>query len=358
MMSIDRDHMNAVKSSIRQWLRADNIDLKRAIEKTVDEGLFSFQDVKHQILAIKQAFTADNIEKWAANSGFKPNTLKNQAILCLHAGNLPLVGLQDFIAVLISGASYAGKLSTKDPYLLPSLIKIVAENDTLQNARFNDDLLPLLDTNFDAWLFSGSKSNAEIVKDLLVKNQAISEDTPSLVRTAFFSLAYVDRQDKETMIDLTEAIFRYGGAGCRSVAMVISPYSLSEVKCELTDYVEQFWLKNPQHSHPPKSLEHRFALNKALGTDQAWLNDFLIEEGEIAPKEKFIVTWKKGGISTLSDIIKAQPVGLQSIYSTAEHIGEKIQNWTMEPLSVAQKPPVWWKPDGINTLSWFQKNLL
>jgi hypothetical protein len=159
------------------------------------------------------------------------------------------------------------------------------------------------------------------------------------------------------MYDLTEAVFRYGGSGCRSVALVVSPFSLNDIKCSYTDYIESYWLKNPQHEKPAKALEHRFALNKAVGINQAWLNDFLIEEGEEVPHQKFILNWLKGDFATFMEAINNNADGLQSAYSTANHIGKKAGKSFIEPLSKAQNPPIFWNPDNIDTLNWLNKNI-
>jgi hypothetical protein len=357
MKSADQ-HLKSIKTGIKQWLRPDNADLQHAIEKTVDEDLFSFEDIKHQLLALKQSLTSDNIDRWITKSDVIPNSLQNRTVLCLHAGNLPLVGLQDFLAVLISGANYKGKLSRKDPYLLPSLIRSFEEKQDLQKIGYSTGLNSFFGAGVDAWMFSGSQNNASAVKDILLKNDMISTITPSLIRTAFFSAAFVDKIDEETMRDLTEAVFRYGGSGCRSVALVVSPFKLNDIKCEFTDYIESFWLKNPQHQSPANDLVHRFALNKALGINQAWLNNFLIEEGEEIPRNKFILKWIQGDFSSFSEILIKNSTGLQSAYSTANYIGKVAGSTIVEPLSAAQKPPVWWKPDGTDTLEWLKKNLL
>lgn len=357
-MSDNQNHLNVLKASVNHWLRPDNTELKLAIERTVDEQLFSFEDIKYQLKFLKEALSPKNIDQWISKSDFKVNSLRNKTILCLHAGNLPVVGIQDLLAVMLSGANYFGKLSNKDPYLLPTLINILRENGDLQNVYYSTELKTFFGSKVNAWMFSGAENNAYIVKNILADHQIISAETPSLLRTAFFSAAYIDRFDKQTMKDLTEAVFRYGGSGCRSVALIVSPFEFDDVKCELTDYIEQFWLNNPQHRHPSKSLTHRFALNKAVGKSQAWLHDFLIEEGKEVPREKFILRWKKGDFTSFSEIVKDNNSGLQSVYSTAEHIGKYAGNHIVEPLSSSQKPPIWWKPDGINSLEWLQKNLL
>jgi len=351
------EHVDSINKSISEWLQPDNKILQESIERTVDEGLFSFEDIKHQILALKYALKPANIEQWIRQSGIKPNSLANRTVLCLHAGNLPLVGLQDLLAVIISGANYAGKLSKKDPYLLKSLIRTLDKQRLVKQIQCSTELEVLYGVRPDAWLFSGSEKNATAVENLLIEQGAINPDSPSLIRTAFYSAAYIDNLANETMAHLTEAVFRYGGAGCRSVAVVVSPFGLNEIKCEFTDYIESFWLKNPQHQNPPKSLEHRFAMNKAIGVNQAWLNDFIIEEGAEVPGKKFILTWLVGDFSAFSQFVTDNKRGLQSVYSTADYIGNYAGDSVIEPLSAAQKPPIWWRPDNIDTLSWLHENI-
>lgn len=356
-MRAPKEHINKICISISDWLHPDNKNLQLAIERTVDEELFSFEDIKHQILALKNAIKPAKINQWVSQSNSTPNSLRNRSVLCLHAGNLPLVGFQDFLAIMISGANYMGKLSKKDPYLLESLIRVFMENNVVSNIQYNSDLDALPNVEPDAWLFSGSQENASAVENLLIARNMLTRNTPSLIRTAFYSVAFIDKLDEVTLDHLTEAVFRYGGSGCRSVAMVVSPFGLDSIKCRFTDHVENFWLKNPQHKKPEKALKHRFAMNKAIGVNQAWLNDFLIEEGEKIPQQKFILKWKKGNLSTIDEIIKSNIHGIQSVYSTAVHLGKSIGNSVIEPLSTAQNPPIWWKPDGIDTLRWVYQNI-
>ncbi|MCG2588664.1 hypothetical protein [Rhodohalobacter sulfatireducens] len=350
-------HIESVSKAIDEWLQPDNSELKKAIDRTVEEGLFSFQDIKHQILVLKSTLQKKNLEIWAERSGLEYNSLKHNHILCLHAGNLPLVGLQDLLAVVLAGGDYVGKISKKDPYLLPTLIKKLSAYDLIKEDQWSTDLSAFSGIPMNAVLFAGSKSSAKEVKSSLRSLNMIDDQTPTLMRIAHFSIAFIEGNDTQTMEDLTEAVFRYGGTGCRSVAIVVAPYHLDSEKCEFTDYVESFWLKNPQHQKPDESLFYRYAYNKALEIPQAWLNDFLIEEKLSHPKEKFLLYWIKGDFDTLSNLVTKYADGLQSVYSTSRYIGEKLEDYHIEPLSQAQAPPVWWKPDQIDTINWLQKKV-
>ncbi|TVR13835.1 MAG: hypothetical protein EA391_13515 [Balneolaceae bacterium] len=350
------DSIEKLSKAIDGWFQPDNIKLKIAIEQTVDEGFFSFEDIKHQIRSLKNATAGVNLLKWAELSGLQPALLSGKNILCLHAGNLPLVGFQDTLSVMMTGGNYVGKISRKDPYLLPAFLEFYSGLNPLSEMRWALNIDNLNITSADALIFAGSEKSASEVRVLLQKESIIRESTPCLIRTAHFSVAYITNNNPETLRNLTEAVFRYGGAGCRSVAIVVAPFGLNDFKCSFTDYVEEFWLNNPQHSKPAPSLFHRYAFNKAMKIEQAWLDDYLIEEQLSKPSDKFILQWIKGDKSTLNDIVEKYRDGLQAVYSTEDLIGQKTADVVIEPLSTAQNPPIWWKPDQIDTIEWLQEN--
>lgn len=357
MMSELQLHIENVSKAIHRWLQPNNSDLKKAIDQTVNEDLFSFQDIKHQILVLKSTLQKKNLEIWAERSGLKYNSLKENMILCLHAGNLPLVGLQDLLAVVLAGGDYHGKISKKDPYLLPTLINKFVEFNLINENHCSLNLDDYSNKQMDAVLFAGSESSSKEVKSSLKSLTIIDDQTPTLMRTAHFSIAFIEDNDSQTMEDLTEAVFRYGGTGCRSVAIVVAPFHLNDEKCGFTDYVESFWMKNPQHQKPDESLFYRYAYNKALEIPQAWLNDFLIEENLSHPKEKFLLYWVKGDFDTLIKLVNKYREGLQSVYSTSNYISKQVGEFIIEPLSQAQSPPIWWKPDQVDTIEWLQKKV-
>lgn len=356
-MSDLQKHIARVSTAMDEWLQPDNADLKKAIDQTVEEDLFSFEDIKHQILVLKSTLQQKNLKIWAKRSGLQLNSLNQKKILCLHAGNLPLVGLQDLLAVVLAGGNYHGKISKKDPHLLPSLLSKFAEFDLIKKNQWSRRLNEFARNHMDAVLFAGSESSSVEVKSSLKSLKIMDEFTPTLMRTAHFSIAFIEDNHPQTMEDLTEAIFRYGGTGCRSVAIVVAPFHLNDEKCGYTDYVESFWLKNPQHKKPDESLFHRYAYNRALEIPQAWLNDFLIEENVSIPNQKFLLFWVKGDMNTLAELVEKYRNGLQSVYSTADHIGKEIRTFRIEPLSQAQSPPIWWKPDQVDTIEWLQKKV-
>jgi len=340
-------HISKVARATKSWLQPDNYDLKNAIERTVDEGLFSLEDIKFQIRTLKQKVDSGQVEEWAkrAELSESKNAL-DQKVLCLHAGNLPLVGFQDALGTILSGADYYGKLSNKDPYLMSSFLEKLMEFKFQNQVQYSTEISAFKYLEADKVLFAGSEESVEPVKEKLFKLNAVTEETEFVIRTAKFSMAYLDNENPETLRDMIEAVFRYGGKGCRSVAVIVSPYSLSKLKCHFTDYVEEFWLKNSQHKKPKGNLAYQFAFNKAIERDQAWLDDFLVQETDEFPDQEFTLNWVQGDHQKLKELYQKFGDAVQSIYRT----GENIEGIKTEFLSLAQTPDLWWEPDGVSIL--------
>ena len=347
--------IDTILEATENWLRSDNHYLMDAIDRTVQEGYFSFEDVKYAIRALKRSINKTALVEWCERAGVserKDATAQN--VLCLHAGNLPLVGFQDSFATLLSGARYTGKISRKDPYLLPTFLNEIKKTALWSDmdVQWTHRLHDFEDMQNDAIIFAGSESSVPGVKEAIQKWNLAKPATRYLIRTAHFSIAYLDRKDERTMKDLVEGIFRYGGKGCRSVAIVVSPFSLEEIKCELTDYIESFWLENPQQKIPSAKLKHQFAYNKAIGRSQAWLDYFLLQEGGIELDQDYVCYWQSGDESTVASLAEEYHDELQSIYVSDPVITVPGFEERTEYLSDAQQPPISWKPDGVDTLEW------
>lgn len=348
------ERINYLGQAFDNWLRSDNDYLRQAVERTVEEGYFSGPDVRHALSSLRRSCTREGLRTWARRAGLEEGHPPAPLTLCLHAGNLPLVGLQDALAVVMGGGRYSGKISRQDPYLLPTFLNEVKktagwDDRQVQWSHRLDDFEGMA---HGAVLFAGSRHSVPPVRGAIEEGGMASRDARYLVRTARFSLAWVDRREPRVMEDLTEAVFRYGGMGCRSVAVVVAPWPLDEIKCEWTDYIESFWLDHPQHLEPAPALRHRFAYNKAVERPQAWLDHFLLQEGGLELDRDFICYWVQGDRETAAGLAGDLGSRLQSIY--LPHPEVEIPGWEerTEYLSDAQSPPLHWKPDGTDPLRW------
>ena len=207
------EHIQLIDETTRNWFRADNKHLKDAIERTVKDGLFTFEDIKFSILALKEKVDAGQIIEWANRAGLGDDqNQKGKRVLCLHAGNLPLVGFQDALGTILSGADYQGKLSKKDPYILATFLDTLNEIGLQNSIEYSIELNEFEALQADKVLFAGSEQSVEPVKKQLNDLKAVSVDTEFVIRTAKFSMAYITSEESEVVTDLVEAIFKIGRA--------------------------------------------------------------------------------------------------------------------------------------------------
>ncbi|MEL7834934.1 acyl-CoA reductase [Fodinibius sp. N2] len=354
-MTNTQKRINALFEATKNWLHDDNQYLADAIDRTVREGYFSFEDVNYAIDVIRKSISESVIEKWVKRAELDDeHNASRKNVLCLHAGNLPLVGFQDAFATLLSGARYTGKISRKDPYLLPTFLNEVkktgqwSDMDVQWTHRLGDfEGMP-----HDAVVFAGSESSVPEVRDAIDKFELAHEGTQFLIRTAHFSMAYLDQKDNKTLRELADGILRYGGKGCRSVAVVVSPFLIDDVKEGLTDQIKNFWLENPQHELPPAKLKQQYAYNEAIERPQLWLKYFLLQEGGFELDQDFVCYWVQGGKSKVAELSQRYESQLQSIYVTDSQTEVPDLKQEIELLTHVQQPALFWKPDGVDLLEW------
>lgn len=342
--------MQSVKfviTTLNEWLSPANHALRTAIFKTVEENLFSFEDIHFQLEVLRNNVEQGEVQKWIEKVGLsEENNAKGKKVLCLHAGNLPLVGFQTALAVIVSGADYYGKLSRKDPYLLASFLKVLQEADTGQEIHFSTDLPEFESLHSDAVVFAGSEESVPTVKKEITSIKAAKPEADYIIRTAKFSIAYLHEWNDQVKDDLTEAMLRYGGKGCRSVAMIVSDFGIDEVKEELQTSIQKFWEENPPYQNPAPDLNYQHAYNKGVERKELWMKNFLIQETEEMPETDFTVNWVRGDVEKVRELGMQFGELVQSVYTT----GIRIDGLETEPLASAQKPPLWWKPDGVDVV--------
>ncbi len=271
------------------------------------------------------------------------------SVLCLHAGNLPLVGWQDVLAVYRAGMRYAGKLSRKDPDLIPAFLAETA----LPLAPVpgfplhHTDLAAFRGLRADAVLFSGSESSVPGVLRRLHELDAVHDATRFLIRTAHTSLAWVDRLDTDTLRELAEGIARYDGAGCRSVRRIHSPLAFTQAARLLADAGSPFADRTP----PPR-IRYRQAYLQAIGAPHIRIGTVLVSPEPPLWDEDGYVTWVQAPLDRMIADAADLGAGLQQLYHPGAAPPPAFPHPRWEPLSQAQTPAWDWRPDGIDPVSW------
>jgi len=125
-------------------------------------GEFIDQAAKNIVLQFLQK---DKLQNWCSHYHLDDN-IEPKNIGIVMAGNIPLVGFHDFLAVFICGHRQTIKSSSKDDVLLKHLVtKMYEQDNTVQNlVSFADNL-----KGCDAYIATGSNNSARYFEQYFSK---------------------------------------------------------------------------------------------------------------------------------------------------------------------------------------------
>ena len=143
-----------------------------------------------------------------------PEATQSLKVGVVMAGNIPLVGFHDFLAVLISGHSLLAKLSSQDEVLLRFLAKqLVAIAPAFENRIVFAERL----NEADAFIATGSDNSARYFEYYFSKK-------PNIIRKNRTGLAVLSgNESPEALALLGQDLFTYFGLGCRNVSKLLVP---------------------------------------------------------------------------------------------------------------------------------------
>ena len=177
-------------------------------------GWFTEIFIDYACAQIAENFLEKNkLEAWAAHYHIDDNIApKNVGVVM--AGNIPLVGFQDFLAVFISGHYQTIKLSSKDDVLLKHLIKVLySRNVEIQNSISFSEMLK----GCDAYIATGSNNSGRYFEQYFSKY-------PNIIRKNRTSVAIITGEEDEILLEkLSDDIHLYFGFGCRNVTKIYVP---------------------------------------------------------------------------------------------------------------------------------------
>lgn len=176
-------------------------------------GWFTEENILFALDGWADQLTQEKLSDWL--SAYTLETNKTKTVAIIMAGNIPLVGFHDFLAVLITGNKVLAKLSSNDKVLLPLIAKylIAIEPSLKDKIIFTEEMLK----NFDAIIATGSNNTARYFEHYFGKK-------PHIIRRNRNSIAVLTGDENSNELQaLGEDIFRYYGLGCRSVSKLFVP---------------------------------------------------------------------------------------------------------------------------------------
>ena len=153
------------------------------------------------------------LQQWVAHYSID-DTIVSRNIGIVMAGNIPLVGFHDFLAVFICGHRQTIKLSSKDEVLLQHLVKKMGEQNIAVHHYIS--FAGIL-KGCDAYIATGSNNSARYFEQYFAKY-------PHIIRRNRTAAALLTGNETTEELDrLSDDIHLYFGLGCRNVSKLLVP---------------------------------------------------------------------------------------------------------------------------------------
>lgn len=218
--------------ALGQHLLGEDEYLNAVMHRTYHNNLwFTMANQQQAVKAIATQFLDEGLlQNWLSKYTI-PEPAAPKTVGLVMAGNLPLVGFHDVLCVFVAGHKSKIKLSEKDAYLLPYLLKLLEKIDP-RSAAYFEIVDRLKDT--DATIATGSNNTARYF-------QTYFGGKPNIIRKNRNAVAVLSGEESNAeLLALGSDIFTYFGMGCRNVSKLYAPrgYDFIPLLELLTEYKE------------------------------------------------------------------------------------------------------------------------
>lgn len=338
----DRESIiGAIADAARNWRDPEYLARAHAVEETLqaentftEEALAFAVNQQMSLLVDEKA-----LQKWAPQRGVAAGL----DVGVLNAGNVPLVGLQDFLAVILSGHRYVGSVSSRCPVLLPSFAASVSERVSGLAVEFVD--AERLFERADVVLATGSDETAAWVAETCDAHGI--PPNRRIIRGHRFSVAVIDGGESTDDLErLAEDTLLHEGVGCRNVALIWAPTDVPPD--DLLDSFARFRAVFPPHSGTSGRLKMQQAFLQAVNAPHAYGEnlEFLLSKGDPEIQPPGHVRWAE--YDNFDDVrrwLSQQRNAIQLIVARGELHGRLGLELPIITPGNAQRPPLDWRPD-------------
>ncbi|HYG04712.1 MAG TPA: acyl-CoA reductase [Chryseosolibacter sp.] len=178
-----------------------------------ENSWFTEDSVRQAFSGIVKYLNGSALAQWTAGYSFENKSPKRVAVIT--AGNIPLVGFHDLLAVLVSGNKLIIRPSSKDTALMKYVISKLVEIEPRFESfiEFTEQQL----RDFDAVIATGSDNSSRYF-DYYFKKY------PHIIRKNRSSCAILSGfESEEELTTLAADVFTYFGLGCRNVSKLFVP---------------------------------------------------------------------------------------------------------------------------------------
>lgn len=346
MTKLTKEERIRAFAKLGSFLKEDGPLVKEAKELAVRQNSwFTEPNVSRSVGALSALLTPERLEDWLAPYPFAQSTERTVGLVC--AGNVPMVGFHDLLAVLVAGFRLQVKFSSDDQVLN----RFALEQLISFEPRFSEYITEVERLKgFDLVIATGSDNTARYFRHYF-------EKYPHIIRKNRNGVAVLD--GKETLGHLQalgDDIFSYFGLGCRNVSKIYIPQ----------DYdVAQFFEGIAAHSAVADHHKYRnnYDFHKSIyliNGDAHYDNGFLLlkPDSRLGSPLAVLHYEEYATDKSLPAILDAERSAIQCIVCNAERVGDlqaDVPGTPVLPFGQSQFPDLDDYADGINTLSFLAK---
>jgi hypothetical protein len=294
-------------------------------------GWFTEASVKLAFAGLQNYLQADKLRAWLQNYDLENIDKKNIAVVM--AGNIPMVGIHDFLCVLLAGHHLQAKLSSQDSVLIKEVAKklIAIQADWENQISFVDRI-----KDFDAIIATGSDNTAKHFEYYFAKY-------PHIIRKNRVSVSVLNgKEDTTALLALGQDVLQYYGLGCRNVSKIYVPegYDLTQV-CSAFAPLEKV-MDNHRYQNNYDYNKSIYLVNRIPHYDTGFL--LLVENEQLFSPTSVLYYERYQNDKDLQQKIGQLANTLQCITADNAWFPKSI------PLGKAQQPEVFDYADGVDTI--------
>ena len=330
----------AALRSLHAHLTRGEDELLTAHQKRTEfnNGWFTLENQQQSLRAITEEYLApEKLDAWVADYEL-PEPAEPLTVGLVLAGNIPLVGFHDILTVFVAGHRAQIKLSSKDPYVLPYLLKLLAKQD--ERAADYFQIVQNI-KGFDAVIATGSNNSARYFEAYFGKY-------PHVIRRNRNAVAVLTGEETDAELRaLGEDVFSYYGLGCRNVAKLYVPRDY-DFQALLEAFHE--WRTFQNHVKWKNNFDYNFAL--LMLNKEPFLHNGAIIIREAEPLASHIAGLyfeRYGELTEVTDILTERWEEVQLVVSRTADLD--LPNIPQFRFGRAQRPGLSDYADGVDTLA-------
>ncbi|GAB3203626.1 hypothetical protein ABID22_002095 [Pontibacter aydingkolensis] len=297
---------------------------------------FDEQNVSAAIKGVATLLNEQYVREWLYPYHLKQVTPKKVGVVM--AGNVPMAGFHDFMAVLLSGHYLLAKLSPEDEVLMKRLadMLIAIEPAFANQIEFVDRL-----NNVDAIILTGADNTARYLEQYF-------DNRPHIIRKTTKCIGVLTgHEETDDLKALGNDVMQYFGLNCRNVSKVFVPEGYT---------FDKFFEANAHRSNilDLHKYQNNYDYNKSI---------LLVNRVPHFDNGFMLVQESENLISPISVLFYETFTSLADLRQKLAAIKDKTQcivsahGWLEGsiPFGEAQYPMPWDYTDGVDTMAFLQK---